>query len=146
MQYTLNNLYTNDTLDILNGSLEIWFTNNTRNQLNLHVFDRSWDHLCPPLNNWPRWLGGLQVRLWQYDKEEIGTNDFCAQQIKIQLTYCGLRDVVAIRRLNDSHHKRGKKTDCSQHCAGTPRRQITEHFQLPSNRIALKGDAALHTF
>ena len=36
MKYTLNNLYTNDTLDIFNGSLEIWFTNNTRNQLNLH--------------------------------------------------------------------------------------------------------------
>ena len=41
MQYTLNNLYTNDTLDILNGSLEIWFTNNTRIQLNLHDWNKN---------------------------------------------------------------------------------------------------------
>ena len=88
------------------------------------------------------------MQLWQYDKEEIGTNDFCAQQIrskKIQLTFCGLRNVAAIQRLNDSHHKH-EKMGYSQHCAGTPRRQITERFQLPSTRIALKGDAALHTF
>ena len=36
MQYTLNDLYTNGTLNILNGSLEIWFTNSTRIQLNMH--------------------------------------------------------------------------------------------------------------
>ena len=36
MQYTLNKLYTNGTLNILNGSFEIWFINNTRIQLNMH--------------------------------------------------------------------------------------------------------------
>ena len=48
MQYTLNNLYTNGTLNILNGSLEIWFTNNTRIQLNMveQTMVQSWT------NNW----------------------------------------------------------------------------------------------
>ena len=33
MQYTLNNLYTNDTLNIFNGSLEIWFYKQHKNSV-----------------------------------------------------------------------------------------------------------------
>ena len=69
-----------------------------------------------PLNNWPRQLGGLQVRWWWYDREEIGTTDFCVQQIrskKIQLTFCGLRNVAAVWRLNDSHQTWKKRTTAS---------------------------------
>ena len=33
MQHTLNNLYTNGTLDILNGSLEIWFYKQHKNSV-----------------------------------------------------------------------------------------------------------------
>ena len=35
MQYTLNNLhvYTNDTINILNGSLEIWFYKQHKNSV-----------------------------------------------------------------------------------------------------------------
>ena len=86
----------------------MWSPSLTQLSCNILVFDHPRDHLCPPLNNWPRRLSGLQVWWWQYDWEEIGTNDFCMQQIrskKIQLIFCGLRNVAVIRHLNDSHHK-----------------------------------------
>ena len=53
MQYTLNNLYTNDTLDILIGSLEIWFTNSTRIQLNLHVETKINSNWCEAITHAP---------------------------------------------------------------------------------------------
>ena len=132
MQYTLNNLYTNNTLDILNGSLEIWFTNNTRNQLNMH----DWNNVTgvKPITRtpflqyfglWPFLGSSLPsteqlVEMARWSTSAImavrqGRNRYkwflCAtnQIKKIQLTFCGLRDVAAIRSLNDSHHKREKK-------------------------------------
>ena len=80
---------------------------------NISVFDHPQDRLCPPLNNWPRQLGGLQVRWWRYNREEIGMNDFCAQQIrskKIHLSFYGLRNVATISTtLEHDFHQNVKK-------------------------------------
>ena len=127
MQYTLNNLYTNDIHLIF--YLRNWFTKKHKNSVEpawlkqvtgvkpiAHAPLLQYFGLWPSLeSSFPspeqlaetaRWSTSSVMAVRQ---GEIGTNDFCAQQIrskKIQLTFCGLRNVAAVRRLNDSHHKR----------------------------------------
>ena len=118
---------------------------------NILVFDYPLDCLSPALNNWPRQLGGLQVRWWQYNKEEIGTNDFCMQQIRskkmqLHVTFCGLKErtctcscCTTLKQLSPNV----KKMNYSQHLSW---HAMTPRFQLLSTWIASEGNAALHTF
>ena len=66
-----------------------------------------------------------------------------SDQKKIQLTFCGLRNVATVRRLNESHHKCEKRRTKT---ASTVLAAMTPNYWLPSTRIASKEDAAPHTF